>query len=302
MRSNCTLAGTQRVFLWYKTPITVQQLIIAGLCLLIFNPQTIYAQKVELGLFGGVATYSGDLSSDQFGDYLDQSNLALGIYGRYHIDETFAARLTFSYGSLEGDDAQSLYPDRGLNFQTDLIDVALTAEWKLLTFGYEGGSWRVSPYVFGGVGLFNFNPKATIDGGTVELQPIGTEGQGLDGYPEPYRLTQFNIPIGAGIQIELNNKWTIGLEVGGRKLFTDHLDDVSNSLVSYDDIFFGKGELAARLSNPSITNPEGMDVTYRRGSIAKDWYYLSGLTVGYKFGGGGSKGFKGKKDFGCPSF
>jgi hypothetical protein len=107
-------------------------------------------------------------------------------------------------------------------------------------------------YFFGGVGAFNFNPKAQLNNAWVELQPLGTEGQGLEGGPEPYSLTQICIPMGLGLRKALNKQWSVGLELQYTKTFTDYIDDVSTNYFDNDAIADRSGAQGAFLADPSV--------------------------------------------------
>ena len=99
--------------------------------------------------------------------------------------------------------------------------------------------YNIVPYVFGGVGVYHFNPYTTDSiAGKVFLHDVGTEGQylGLPGYPQPYNKTQLNIPIGLGIRYEVSEDLSVGLEICFRKLFTDYLDDVSTKYVDWSKV------------------------------------------------------------------
>ena len=89
--------------------------------------------------------------------------------------------------------------------------------------------------------------------------------------------------MGAGLKFIINETWTIGVEFGGRALSTDYLDDVSDVRVNYDQLLEGNGPLAARLSNPSVTEPTN-GLIYTRGSPFDDWYYIGTMTLSYHFG------------------
>jgi len=258
-----------------------------------------FGQYAEIGFSGGTSLYSGDLAPDEFGVYFEELNLAGGLFGRFNISKPFSLRIGITQGKLSGDDSN--VPDRqtirGLNFSTTVTDIALTGEINLLRLGNENGV-QVVPYLTGGIAVYYFNPKTEIDGESIELQPIGTEGQGLPGYEEPYRLAQAAVPVGAGLKFIIKNKVTLGFEFVGRKLFTDYLDDVSGQEINYLDVLEGNGELAAQLSNPLITNPDDADVVYQRGGKFNDWYYFGMVTLSFNLGDMGSFGNKG---YGCPN-
>lgn len=258
----------------------------------------INAQKLELGLWGGMALYSGDLSPKEVGLYFQELEPAGGIFLRINPVNAFSVRLGLSLTQLDAEDGVSNdFTDRMLNFRTTITEVSLTGEWNLFRLGNPRRT-QVAPYLYGGAGFFRFNPEARLDGQWVELQPLGTEGQGLPGYEDPYSLTQVQLPFGGGLKFIIKKNITIGLEMGGRKLFTDHLDDVSSAQVNYLDVLTGNGPLAAQLSNPNIKEPEN-DVSYRRGGEKKDWYYMGGVTFSFRFGDGDGVQSRG---LGCPTF
>jgi hypothetical protein len=140
-----------------------------------------------------------------------------------------------------------------------------------------------NPYIFGGVGLFKFNPKAKFNGQWYELQPLGTEGQYLapplgKTYPKPYALTQVCLPVGAGAHIMLNRRWDLDIEIGWRKIFTDYLDDVSTRWPDLTALAASNPRAAAlswQGTNPSL-------LRFIRGDKKQyDWYLYSGVTASY---------------------
>lgn len=255
-------------------------------------------KSFELGLMGGLSLYSGDLSPQEVGLYFQELNPAIGFFGRYNVGKRLSLRLGATFTKATGDDMRGGFETRGLNFRTNISEVALTGEYNIFSLGNPKG-FHVAPYLFAGVGVYHFNPQGNLDGAWVDLQPLGTEGQGLPGYEKPYTLTQLNVPFGAGIKFHVNNTLTIGVEMGGRKLFTDHLDDVSYVEVNYLDILEGNGSLAARFSNPTLTEPSAENVIYRRGGDFLDWYYVGGVTLSFRIGEGSGPSGKG---IGCPTF
>ncbi|MCB0636984.1 MAG: hypothetical protein KDC54_10230, partial [Lewinella sp.] len=198
----------------------------------------------------------------------------------------------------DAEDGVSNDKDRGLNFRTPITELALTAEWNIFRLGNPSGL-QFAPYLFAGGSVFRFNPEGRLEDNWVELQPLGTEGQGLPGYDEPYSLTQVAIPVGAGLKFIIKERVTIGLEVGFRKTFTDYLDDVSSRTVNYLDVLSGNGSLAAQLSNPTIKDPEVVDFTYVRGGDSLDAYLFGGVTLSFAFGQGSGVDGRG---IGCPTF
>lgn len=257
------------------------------------------AQNLELGLWGGGSIYSGDFSPEEFGVYLETLNPSGGIFLRMNPAKAFSLEFGLNLGKIEGEDGVTNdKASRMLNFRTNITELALKANLNLFRLG-DSRRTQVVPYLMGGAGVFRFQPEANFDGNWIELQPLGTEGQGAEGYEAPYSLTDFAVLAGGGIKFIFKERFTIGLELGGRKTFTDYLDDVSDTQVNYLDVLENNGSLAAQLSNPSIKDPEVENLNYTRGGEFDDWYYMGGLSFSFAFGGG--SGIDGR-GIGCPTF
>mgnify|MGYP001550652212 CR=1 FL=1 len=256
------------------------------------------AQHLEFGLMAGISGYDGELAPDAFGDRFSIIHPSVGVFGRYNFNDFFAARLGLQYGTISGDDGLS-DNSRNLDFRSSILEVGLIGEWNIL--GYQPYNlYRVfSPYLFAGVAFSSFNPVTEYNGEDVELQPLGTEGQGLDGRPGLYNLTTLAIPVGIGAKVALNDLWNIGVEAGLRLTRTDYLDDVSTTYVGYDELLNARGELSAILANRSEMariagdprgNPDNNDV-----------YYFVGVFLSYNFMDTGLAGARGrtKRGRGC---
>jgi len=158
-----------------------------------------------------------------------------------------------------------------------------------------------------------FNPTTEYQGQTVELQPLGTEGQGLPGEPAKYELNQLAIPFGGGLKISIKERWELGILGNIRYVFTDFLDDTSTNYADdYDLLVATNGNLAGELSSrrweylnnecdcedftPSNTYLAG-DI--RGGSEFKDWFFSVGVSIGYKLF---SLDRTGRYDASCPKW
>ncbi len=266
-----------------------------------------FSQHSELGIMLGVSTYQGDLSPSNKRLNPGQLNPMLGIFGKKNFNQYFAARLGFNYGVISAEDSKSTIESsrvRNLSFRSNIFEGNLMFEFNIL--GYEPYNLEKpwSPYIFAGVALFHYNPKAKYDGDWVELQPLGTEGQGLAAYPDrdPYNLNGFSIPMGVGVKFAISDTWNIGAEVGVRRTFTDYLDDVSDTYVE-ESLLLEKNPLSAALANRS-GNP--IEVGSGRGNEqVSDWYTFIGITLSRNFldnGLVGSRKRNRKSKSGCPTF
>jgi hypothetical protein len=252
-----------------------------------------HAQDVEGGIMLGATAYQGDLTQKQL--TLGQTKPALGLLARYYFGPRIDVKANFTYGWIEGTDKD--YKDlkdryrRDLSFKSHVAELGINGELNILPFISNSKRYRFAPYVFAGVAVFHFNPHAInpVTGSDVDLQPLGTEGQGSgNGYPAKYSLWQVSIPYGFGIKYSLGQFWNIGLEVGQRKLFTDYLDDVSSKYPKDWAAFAAKnGTTALQMSDPGAyqvedpKNPKHLNYQGRgRGNTAKDdMYVFAGITL-----------------------
>lgn len=266
-------------------------------------------QHLEAGLTVGASNYLGDLSENSSRVFLKETHFSGGIFGRYNVNDFVGVRLGLQYGSLSGTDANADAVDvrqRNLSFKTNIYEVSLTGEFNILGYQPYALSRVFSPYLFGGIAFFHFNPQAEYEFQTIDLQPLGTEGQGLPDRPEPYRLTEFAIPFGLGLKYALSDKWNLGLELGIRKTFTDYLDDVSTTYVAYEELLAARGEQAANLAIRQLDAQPGDIVTGtpRGDDTETDTYFILGFSISYNFLDNGLVGSRGRNRNrkGCQTF
>ncbi len=245
------------------------------------------AQYFELGVFFGGSNYSGDLVPT-IKPVESDFHMALGLLARYNINERFSVKGHYYKGRISGSDLASGYKTgrlkRNLSFGSDIQEIGFQGEFNFLRHDPFQDVFSFTPYAFLGVAGFHFSPEAIYDNQRYELQPIGTEGQGLPGYADPYKLYQVAIPAGLGLKFSINGMTTIGFEVGMRKTFTDYLDDVSGEYPNLAELSEARGEIASSLSfrRQEVNKTENLDdqVGLKRGNPnKKDWYMFGGITI-----------------------
>jgi opacity protein-like surface antigen len=241
------------------------------------------AQRWHVNLSGGMSNYSGDLQAKRY--TFDQAFFAFGVGAQYDITRNFSATSNISYMKVGGSDqfnsADLVF--RNLSFQTQIIEWNLLGEYTFLDMTEK----RFSPYVFGGIAVFHFDPYAfDSTGQKVFLKPLSTEGEGLPEYPgqKPYSLTQFAIPFGGGIKFRVSENVVLAYEIGLRKTFTDYLDDVSTVYVDKTFLQRERGTLAVEMAYRA-DELKGGNPTYpvagtaRGGPKYNDWYYYTCIRV-----------------------
>jgi len=248
----------------------------------------------------GVSGFMGDLQTERVPVFKSVSaNFSLGA--TYDLQQQLRARLNLSIMGLQADDKNSSKVDRqarNLNFKSSVWEAAVMAEYDFM----DRDIYNIVPYVFGGIGVFHFNPY-TYDSivGKVYLHDVGTSGQylGLSGYPQPYKRTAIDLPIGLGIRYEVSESMAIGFELNYRILFTDWVDDVSTAAYVDPTLFYQSSyytannnyyaDLASRLSYRGT--PKYSRSLNRGSTASKDAFYSFQITLaikldGISFGGG----------------
>lgn len=248
-----------------------------------------YAQYHELGAMFSTSYYVGDLAPKDF--YPQRFEPGGGLIYRYNMSDRVAFKASALYNRLYAHDKNAdnaWQRNRNLHFRASIFEMSGQIEINFLT--YEIGDERrpSSPYLFAGLAIFRFNPKAEYNDRWVDLQPLGTEGQGMSNKDDRYSLTQISIPFGVGFKFNIAGNLAGAVEWGMRKTFTDYLDDVSTVYVESALLEQENGPLAAEMADRSLypTGPEGTNTGMQRGDVGrKDWYVFGGLMLTYKFGG-----------------
>lgn len=262
---------------WFMLPVWT-----FGCCLWLTG-QT--PHTLEAGVFMGISTYLGDLQQGRF--EMDEAHSSFGGFLRYRPSKQFAFKTQFYKGKISGSDSNYTGLEvrkRNLSFRSPILELGMQMEISLANFG-ERDAFRAAPYFFIGAGLFYFNPQAKFNGAWVNLQPLGTEGQGLVQYPdrEPYNRIQCSVPLGLGFQLAILQCGFLGFEIGFRKTFTDYLDDISQTYPDLD-LLASHNPMAAELSfrSPEYTGNNGLPLPSgeSRGNPQNlDYYFFGGVTV-----------------------
>ncbi len=291
-------------------------------------------KPIEAGITFGGSNYMGDLSK---GVATNETHLMGGLICRFNYNDFITLRGNAVFGQISGNDQnfkseiafqhldQAGNPldvtrgQRNLNFKSNLVEFSAIGEWNILGFGETTRATPATPFLFAGIGVFKFNPRTQFnympgmidaqgqalhnvqleqyDKEWIELQTLGTEGQGTTKYNDRkrYNLTQVSIPLGIGYKQQVDEFWAWGIELGARKTFTDYLDDVSLDYVDDQIVGGANGFLSAALKDrsseqidPSTGLPyERFYMGNPRGSTkGADWYMFLNVTITRKIIGG----------------
>jgi hypothetical protein len=275
---------------------------------LISSAQRWKRQRYEFSMGLGVSNFLGELGgANQIGTHyfrdleFSQTRLAAALGLRYKLSNYFALKTHLSYGRVSGDDkltTEKFRNTRNINFFSDIYEWNLNFEgaFQQEQIGHRYRLKRVRglkgyelyTYLFAGVGVFYFNPKAEFQGQTYNLREYHTEGQGYIPTRKNYSLFQVCIPLGIGFKYTIDRQWGLGLEFGIRKTFTDYIDDCSTTYIDLAQYQTGdQYDVGQFLANPSDrSNLEAQNITapgQQRGDPRyKDSYMFAIFSLNYK--------------------
>lgn len=288
------------------------------LILLAFLPLMAGAQswryvRHEVSFGVGVSNFLGDLGGARgigthyFKDLKARSTRPTLQAGyKYTISPSWSAKTSLIWGYLHGDDAvtkNAVRNNRNLSFRS------MIGEWNILGEFYPWGervthrykirgingyrSFTIMPYLFTGIGMTLFNPKAQYNGAWVALQPLNTEGQGLAARPDPYKRVTVNFPFGVGAKYLITSQWSLSFELSVKYTLSDYIDDVSTTYYPADQLLANYGQASADLSNRALiqngdvgtlTYPNGLTDYKQRGNPNyNDAYMFAIFSVHYRF-------------------
>lgn len=244
----------------------------------------------------GTSNYYGDIAPFNRPIQSTLQNIRWNVSFNYtrHFSPHLSGSVGFTWARIAADDNKfegvpgldQLFM-RNVHFRNDIKELAVTGIYNFIP---QSRSFRnrekLSPYVFAGIAIFHHNPEAKVPmdyagseaspGEWASLQPLATEGQGLNGYPDqPYNLINVSIPFGVGIRYKLNRTWDLGFEAGVRYSFSDYLDDVGGYYADPTDLANGISNLSAAMGhreNEKIAALSGKD----REAFVRNYYATQG--------------------------
>jgi hypothetical protein len=200
-----------------------------------------YGQLHELSIGLGAASYAGDLNTpDQLSSLTKQAHTSYSIGYRYNFKNYLSAGISLYHMNVSGYDSDNKstknYDDeyfriaRNLSFFSAINQAFIDLQYEPLRdeTNWSSGKTLISPFVSAGFGMFAFNPKAKYNGQDVELQPLGTEGQGTAGKQGKYSTTAISFPLGLGVKVyDPSRRFSLALDLNYSITTTDYIDDVS---------------------------------------------------------------------------
>lgn len=250
------------------------------------SAQTFYS-TTEFGAAVGGAQYFGDLNETSF-KYIRPT---VGGFVRYHFNPYISGKVCLNYAHIGFDDKLSNNPynrKRNLNFQSDIFEASIQAEFNFFRFTTGGDRGRFTPYLTLGVGMFHYNPYTYYQDQKFYLRPIGTEGQNQGYDQHKYSTTSVCFPLGFGVKYWLRPGVNVGFEIADRLTLTDYIDDVSTYYVD-------RNQFAGDINNPvpqyyiqdrslevTPNDPLGRPGKQRGNPSTRDQFMTAVLTISFQ--------------------
>ena len=247
------------------------------------NAQFDDPMTLEVGPHVGLSYYMGDLNpSIPFA----QAQLQYGGVVRFNYNNSWTFRFDYSRATVSADDTKLNWrPERGLNFTTKINDFSLVAEFNFLEYYTGNPKKNVSPYIFGGISVFQYTPFAEYGGTIVNLRNYATEVMPADAkwYETLFDRNMpigVSLPFGMGVKFSLSRHMAATVEWRMQKTFTDYLDDVGKVYPEQHALFTAEDGNTYDLSDPSGKFLAGQ----QRGNASfNDWFGMARVSLTWKF-------------------
>ena len=256
-------------------------------CLAFFaqaNAQFDDPKTLEVGPHVGMGYYMGDLNPTL---PFAQAQLQYGGLVRFNYDNRWTFRFDYSRVTVTADDTKLNWrPERGLNFTSKINDFSLVAEFNFLEYYTGNPKKNVSPYIFGGISVFQYTVFANVGDRLVDLSDYATEG------PEPADAKWYDkmfgktspvgisIPFGMGVKFSVSRHMAATVEWRMQKTFTDYLDDVATVYPEQHATYTDQNGEVYDLTDPTGNYLAGQQ---RGNSAFNDWFGMARVSLTWKF-------------------
>jgi hypothetical protein len=245
---------------------------------LLLGAYQLQAQTWEVGGSLGGSGYIGDLNPNH---PVKISGPSAGVFVKRNFDGYLSARITFSYarfGAADSTSSSQQFRDRNLSFTDGVKELTAIGEFNFLKYIPDAGPNKFTPFIYTGIGIAAYAPRASFAGQNVGLRQLKTEGQ----------ITQYGnntvvIPYGVGIKYNIGGKFNLAADIGYRYTFTDYLDDVSGNYADKSKMTSGFAQALSDRSGEKTGVYIGTPGTQRGDFKPRDTYFLLNFTISYTF-------------------
>ena len=249
------------------------------------NAQFDDPKTLEVGPHVGVSYYMGDLNPML---PFAQSQLQYGGLVRFNYNNRWTFRFDYSRATVTASDEVIKWrPERGLNFTSKINDFSLTAEFNFLEYYTGNPKKNVSPYIFGGISVFQYTAFANVGDLLVDLSDYATEGPedpDAKWYDKMFGKTSpigVSIPFGMGVKFSLSRHMAATVEWRMQNTFTDYLDDVATVYPEQHAVYTYEDGSTYDLTDPTDNNYKPGQ--QRGNSAFNDWFGMARVSLTWKF-------------------
>lgn len=240
----------------------------------------------EIGLFGGKASYVGDVAPGKL-----SFNNNYGAYYKKQYNDYAGLRLNYEKIQLTGNDTlsfSSYAKQRGMRFSRDFHDISLMGEFNFTRFLPGNKVYRFTPFLGFGIGYmfsitdgirqahYTTSTPAIID--SISLPTLMDTKKGI-----------LNVPIQIGFKYNLTQRWNLFAEGMYRFVFSDELD------------YFADGSLLVQTQKVASVLPMSTPIiqAYQGSRSGKDQFFSIKAGISYNLIKiyGEAKSKPGKKEF-----
>ncbi|RKD90558.1 type IX secretion system protein PorG [Mangrovibacterium diazotrophicum] len=235
----------------------MKRLLLVALSILFLQVAQAQQQTADIGLWGGLGTYSGDMTLVETKSSLGPAG---GIFLRYNFNPRYSIRGTLM---LERIKATGEFESSPWEFSKTVTDVSGMFEFNFFKYIIGSSKYSITTYLIGGLGV-SFYPY--------EFDPVALNAVGayVDPAGDDKNVAALNMPFGFGFKFNIGERWSVGLESQFRKYFDDKLDNLDDP--------------------KAFVNPTtGVLTEYTSSLHNNDWTYHLGVHVCYRFYQGGKK-------------
>ncbi|MCC7233386.1 MAG: OmpA family protein [Bacteroidia bacterium] len=184
----------------------------------------------DVTIHGGLTYPSTDISASDFNASNVKRQSAYGINVTKFLTHSFALQAQFIRGELSGEDSNK--PIYKYNTDVD-YDVTLNALFQIGNIAFLKKTPNLAFYGYVGIGMINFTPKTTKDGGETFGNYYIQDGR-IDSVN--YKNTsEMVIPFGLGVKYRISKSFSLHGEYSFRTTNSDKLDGWYRLLSEDDD-------------------------------------------------------------------
>jgi hypothetical protein len=255
-------------------------------CLAIFSQakaQFDDPKTLEVGPHVGLSYYMGDINPLL---PFAMAQLQYGGVVRFNYNNRWTFRFDYSRATVTASDEVIKWrPDRGLNFTSIINDFSLVAEFNFLEYYTGNPKKNVSPYLFGGISVFQYTAFANVGDNLVDLSDYATEAidPNAKWYKKMFGKTSsigVSIPFGFGVKFSLSRHMAGTVEWRMQKTFTDYLDDVATVYPEQHAVYTADDGTTYDLTDPTGDFIAGQQ---RGDSAFNDWFGMARVSLTWKF-------------------